>query len=232
MLLVVALFGIQLAAAQELSTAAPAGTAHRSARAHKRPVAAAAPVEPVVVPEEPPAPELPKWPANEKPMQAAVTWDSHGLRIEAKNSSLKQIMTDVSTVTGASVEGLGSDERIFGAYGPGQARDVLTQLLQGAGYNILMVGDQGQGAPREIVLSSRKKDAAQTADGSQPKAPDEDADPDEAPPAPPVRPPNSFRTPQQLMQDMLQQRQQQMMQQVQPRNGVPQQMPMPPVPQP
>jgi hypothetical protein len=167
-------------------------------------------------------PELPHWPANDKPADAAVTWDSQGLRIEAANSSLRQILKDVSTATGAKIEGLGADERVFGAYGPGQARDVLSQLLQGSGYNVMMVGDLGQGAPRQIVLSSRHSGG--TPNSANPSAAsnsdDEDADADEQPqpqpqplmPVPnrpanmPVSPP---RTPQQIMQEMQQRQQQQ-----------------------
>jgi len=89
-----------------------------------------------------------------------VVWDSHGLRIEAANSSLQQILGDVSTDTGAKVEGLRSDQRIFGTYGPGSARDVLSQLLDGTGYNVLMIGDQGAGTPRQIVLSAQPKGPA------------------------------------------------------------------------
>ncbi len=56
---------------------------------------------------------------------------------------------------------MGQDQRIFGAYGPGPARDVLSQLLDGSGYNVLMIGDQGQGTPRRIVLSARPAGPAQ-----------------------------------------------------------------------
>jgi len=86
---------------------------------------------------------------------AAVSWDRDELRIDAANSSLQQILTDVATATGSTVEGVSKDERIFGSFGPAPARDVLAQLLQGSGYNILMVGDQGQGVPRQIILSTR-----------------------------------------------------------------------------
>jgi hypothetical protein len=168
-------------------------------------------------PEAPKEPESPKWPANDHPAQASVVWDSQGLRIDAANSSLQQILKDVETATGAEVEGMGSDERVFGVYGPGLARDVLTQLLHGSGYNVLMVGDLGKGAPRQIVLSSRNAADAQSASKSGTNSGDEDApenDAEEQPqqPAPqPVRP--AFgpggppRTPQQIMQEM-QQRQQ------------------------
>lgn len=131
-------------------------TVHKTAYRHRK-RRAAHPIAPPVqaAPVVPPPPEPPHWPVNDKPAEATVTWDSHGLRIIAENSSLLQILKDVSQATGAKVEGLAADQRIFGAYGPGKARDVLSQLLDGSGYNVLMIGDQGGGTPREIVLSSQ-----------------------------------------------------------------------------
>jgi hypothetical protein len=208
-----ALFGTQLlfapmtlAAQTPQATTAPA-TTHKKPHSHAaHPVAKPAQVAPVAV--APPAPEPPRWPANDKPVQASVTWDSQGLRIDATNSSLQQILQDVATATGAKVEGLAADERVFGAYGPGVARDVLSQLLQGTGYNVLMIGDQGQGTPRQIVLSSRRGgDTASSANkGSAGNGDDEAADnevDDQPQPAPPLRPGFSPggapRTPQQIM---------------------------------
>jgi hypothetical protein len=178
---------------------------------------------PAAIPAKPAEPEIPKWPANEKPVQAAITWDSKGLSIEAANSSLRQILQEVTTTTGAKVEGLDTDERVFGTYGPGPAKDVLSQLLLGTGYNVLMIGDQGQGTPRQIVLSSRHGGATQPAATPAPES-DDDTDADEQPqaaPPPPVRPgfgPGGQRAPQQLPQEM-QQRQQQAQQ---PSNAQPQ----------
>jgi len=114
---------------------------------------------------------------------------------------------------------MGDDERVFGAYGPGLARDVLSQLLHGSGYNVLMIGDLGKGAPRQIVLSSRKPgDAKNPADKTgtssgdeEPAEPEAEEQPQQQAPQParpgfgPGGPP---RTPQQIMQEM-QQRQQQ-----------------------
>ncbi|MGA2888289.1 MAG: hypothetical protein ABSE51_09585 [Terracidiphilus sp.] len=170
----------------------------------------------------PPEPELPQWPANEKAAQATVTWDSEGLRIEAANSSLGQILNDVATETGAKVEGLQADQRVFGVYGPGPARDVLSELLQGSGYNVIMVGDQGQGTPRQIVLTARS--GATTSPAANPTASaanDEDADVLEEQPQPMPMPPSragfgpggQMRTPQQLSEEM--QRQQEMRRQQQ-----------------
>jgi hypothetical protein len=82
----------------------------------------------------------PNLPSNHQPPnQARMTWDSSGLEIEASNSSLNQILHQVATVTGAKLEGLTQDQRVFGNYGPGQSSDVLLKLLDGSGYNVLMM---------------------------------------------------------------------------------------------
>jgi hypothetical protein len=228
-LLAAALCGAQILHAQKPATADQPGKPHKAAHPHKRLVAAPAPApEPPAAPvaATPPAPELPKWPANEKPAKAAITWDSQGLHIDAANSSLEDILMEVATLTGAKLEGFDADQRVFGAFGPGPARDVLSQLLLGSGYNVMMIGDQGQGTPRRIVLSARHAGGATPAATPAPASSDEDADTEEPPQQPPqqypqpIRPgfPPGGRTPQQ-MQEM--QRQQQM-QQMHPQPGQPQ----------
>ncbi len=156
----------------------------RKQPAKEKSLAAKAPVTPAPV-QTPPKPEPPHWPANEKPDNASVTWDSHGLLITAQNSSLKQILDDVSAATGAKVEGLGADQRIFGVYGPGKAREVVSQLLDGTGYNVLMIGDQGEGTPRQIVLTSQNASSTTHAAASPappaPNAAEEDPDPNDEP---------------------------------------------------
>jgi hypothetical protein len=210
----------QIQSAQTSAAAAPAAPQHKPIHPRKHTVAAKPQTPPPPVKAHiavaTPEPELPKWPANEKPVPAAITWDSHGLRVDAANSSLAQILSDVATATGTKVEGFDADERVFGAYGPGPARDVISQLLQGSGYNVLMVGDQGEGTPREIVLSSRSATTTPAANIPAPaNSNDEDADTDESPtqPTPPpfrpgFGPGGQPRTPQQIQQQ-IQQRQQQ-----------------------
>jgi hypothetical protein len=178
---------------------------------------------------------------NDTPGKPEVTWDSQGLKIDATNASLHQILTDVSTATGAKIEGFGADERVFGEYGPGQARDVISQLLHGSGYNVLMIGDQGEGTPRQIVLSTRKAATGQgqaaavnhslqdMQDEDVPDQPESEEQPQPLPVIngrppgipPPQGPPGLTggeggvpRTPQQVLQE-LQQRQQQMQDQQQ-----------------
>ncbi len=167
----------------------------------------------------PAQPKPPDWPADNQPSEATVVWDSHGLRIVASNSSRAKILKDVSAKTGATLEGIGQDERIFGAYGPGPARDVLFQLLDGSGYNVLMIGDQGQGTPRRIVLSARPAGTTQPSGSLGPgTSNDEDTDAEPQPQQPepqpaPVRegpPPGvPVRTPQQYLQEMQQRQPQQ-----------------------
>lgn len=156
-----------------------------------------------------------------------MVWDSRGLFIQASNSSLDQILRDISLKTGAKVEGMGADERVFGAYGPGPVRDVLATLLEGSGYNILLVGDLGQGTPRRIVLSGRQTGAAQLPGQSTQESDDEQTIAPEAPatgprpqipgaiPPPPVpaRSPQAMMPQQQLLMEQRQQQMQQMRQQ-------------------
>lgn len=221
-----------LAAAQSTqATAAPTDTATRkSAHARPKPSPARAPAPQEQPEAAQPAPEPPHWPVNDSPATPKVTWDSQGLKIDASNASLHQILNDVSTATGTKVEGFGTDERVFGEYGPGQARDIISQLLHGSGYNVLMIGDQGEGTPRQIVLSPRRTDGApastnrpsqdvQEEDVPEQPEPEEPPPPQPQlingrPPLPPQGPPGPPRTPQQVLQE-LQQRQQQLQDQQQ-----------------
>jgi hypothetical protein len=185
---------------------------------------------PQAVPAPPEQPKPPDWPANDKPGEAKVAWNSKGLRIDAANSSLQQIMKDVATATGAKISGLGADQRVFGSFGPGPARDVISQLLDGSGYNVLLIGDQGQGTPRQIVLSRQPNGPAPAAANNPDAGNDDSGSADVEEPPPPQPPPPQPqqpqqngpgmqpRTPQQILQEM-QQRQQQIQQQQQQRTN-------------
>jgi hypothetical protein len=218
------LLGVTLLAAQSPEPTVP--SLHHAAH-HKAHPASTHPVAPQQAPVVPTAPPPPNWPVNDTASPASVTWNDHALHIDATNSSLQQILAQVATDTGAKVEGLGLDQRVFGNYGPGDARDVLTQLLLGSGYNIVMVGDNGQGVPRQIMLSARRgantpiplAAHANPQDDDNDDTPDNQVDvqPEPVPqpvPAPAAQVPGAIappRTPQQLMEEM-QQRQQQIQQ--------------------
>jgi hypothetical protein len=172
---------------------------------------------------------------NDQAGVASVDWNGRNLVIAATNSSLQQILRDVSTATGVKVEGITTDERIYGSYGPAPARDVLSQLLDGSGYNVMMVGDRGEGTPRELVLTTRTHVVSQPAPTNvQARQNNDDEAPEEPEPVDQSNPgahrpfgvapgqPGPGRNPEQMMQEM-QQRQQQIQQQQQP-----QQNPQPP----
>jgi hypothetical protein len=230
---VLLLIGFRPLAAQAPVSNPKSDAGQKPVHRHTKPSAA----HPVTTPAEttyaPLAAPLAVWPANDQPVQASIVWDSQGLLIDAKNSSLEQILNDVSTATGATVEGLAADERVFGVYGPGQAREVLSELLQGSGYNVMMIGDQGQGTPRQILLSERhagdahpepasKQTSTQADDEPEPEDPQPLQQPNAprngfTPPGPGAGPGSPPRTPQQVMEEM-QQRQQQNQQPANPQN--------------
>ncbi len=95
------------------------------------------------------APSLLQQPAKE----AQIVFAGDTLSIHADNSSLAAILRGFAAKSGMQVEGLGSDERVFGTFGPGSPRDVLADLLNGTAYNLVLLGDLSNGAPRELILT-------------------------------------------------------------------------------
>jgi hypothetical protein len=153
----------------------------------------------------------------DKPARAPqVTLNGGSLAVDANNSSLSEILKDLETSSGMTVDGFDKDSRVFGVYGPGPPRDVISSLLEGAGYNFLLVGATDAGTPREIVLTTRGN-APISAPQPSFSQPEEEEEPINAPPveAPPVQPPppaeqpRQPRTPQEMLQELQRIRQQQ-----------------------
>ena len=101
-----------------------------------------------------------------KPAQVHV--DDGKVSVKADNSALSDILHDISSKTGMTVDGLSRDLRVFGSYGPASPREVLSALLDGAGYNIMMVGSLDNGAPRQLVLTPRTGAGAAATPGQGP----------------------------------------------------------------
>jgi hypothetical protein len=196
-----------------------------------------APAPPTTPPSAPAPPETPVSTAPsllDKPAQPAKVTLSDGLlAVNADNSSLTEILHQLATTSGMSIDGLDKDSRIFGAYGPGNPRDILSSLLDGAGYNVMMVGSTDAGAPRELILSQRTKATVanqQASAAPQEEEQDEAPLPNNNPPAgempiqprqvPPVQQQNqngTIKSPSQILQEMqMRQQQQQQQQQQQP----------------
>ncbi len=156
---------------------------------------------------------------------AEIVVNAHSLAIKANNSALSQILHDISGSTGMKIEGLSKDERVFGDYGPGETREVLLALLEGSGYNVVMVGDVGSGAPRELSLTQRSMSVSTSPSGAAKASgtDDDDSDQDVQQVPPPEPPPQQGqfgnqplndgsqpqRSPQEILQQLQQQRQQQ-----------------------
>jgi hypothetical protein len=154
---------------------APATANPAHARRHKKPT-------PVAEPAPPPPPTVAPSRFQEPAVPATVTAATNQLTVTADNSSLAQILHQVSSATGMKLDGLGGDERVFGSFGPGAPREVLTSLLNGTSYNIMMVGDLPNGAPRELLLTSRTAGGASPSANANP-APthtDDEASPDDS----------------------------------------------------
>ncbi len=102
------------------------------------------------------------YPAQPPPAPAAqsakVTYSGGQLRVVAENSSLNQILREISRQTGMKITGGVTDERVFGTYGPALPGKILATLLDGTGSNMLLVqspSDKPDAAPVELVLTPR-----------------------------------------------------------------------------
>lgn len=195
---------------------APSTPASSTPAAPTAPATASAPVAPSAPAVAEAAPSLLQQPAQE----AKIVFDNNRLSIHAENSSLAGILRQVASSSGMKVEGLGGDERVFGTFGPGAPRDVIADLLNGTAYNVALIGDLDNGAPRELILSPATHGAA--APAPAPQANSDDANEQESqdvPPPPPDVPQQpatqtpgtpgapGVRTPQQLFEQLQRMRQ-------------------------
>ena len=191
-----------------------------------------------------PAPAIPQNTSLlDQPAKPAQVQLSGGkLSVKADNSGLADILHNISAKTGMTVDGLSRDPRIFGNYGPAAPREVLSALLDGLGYNVMMVGALDNGAPRQLTLTPRTGGvstgpnrqmpaATQTNNDDDDSNQEQDEQDNQMPPRPepvppetvqppePVPPENpaqpQVKTPQQMLQELQQMRQQQLQQQQQ-----------------
>jgi hypothetical protein len=179
----------------------------------------------------PPAAQLPPSMLQQPAREAAIQFAANSLSIHADNSSLLSILHQFAARSGMRLEGLNGDERVFGTFGPGAPRDVLADLLNGTAYNLVMVGDLSNGAPRELILSSSTRSGGASVPSAAPQPnPDESSNDQEiednsstssefpsitpAPPETPAPPPG-VKTPQQLFEQLQRMRSQQQQQQQQ-----------------
>jgi hypothetical protein len=161
------------------------------------------------------APSMLQQPAGE----AQIVFTGDTLSIRADNSSLSAILRQVASKSGMQIDGLSGDERVFGTFGPGAPRDVLADLLNGTSYNLVLLGDLSDGAPRELILTPATHSGAAPAPppqattdeaANEPEPPVEVPPPPQPDPAGTTPPPTpGVKTPQQLFEQLQRMRQQQ-----------------------
>jgi hypothetical protein len=156
------------------------GSAHAQIAPAAGPAHAQAQTAPAPLP-----PAAPASPSAAAPARATVTLSNGKLTITAQNSDLTAILQQIAHTSGMSIEGLGKSTRVFGVYGPGNPRDVLTDLLSGSGYNFAMLGGGASNAPAKLVLMEKTSGplpAAKRASASDDDDSDDiDSDADEEP---------------------------------------------------
>jgi hypothetical protein len=99
-------------------------------------------------------PSQPDLPAQQPAKRAQVDLANGMLTVAADNSSLNQILREISRVTGMKITGGVTDERVFGSYGPADPSTVIGTLIRGTGSNMMIVLDAKR-APQELVLTPR-----------------------------------------------------------------------------
>lgn len=116
------------------------------------------PVEP-----PPPLPSGPTGrPVQQMPLDAIaavppqVTYENNQLTIVAPNSTLADILRAVRKQTGAEIEIPAAPERVVTHLGPGPAREVVADLLNGSRFNYVLLGSPSdESALTRVVLVAK-----------------------------------------------------------------------------
>ncbi|MDR3765247.1 MAG: hypothetical protein P4M01_14255 [Acidobacteriota bacterium] len=94
-------------------------------------------------------PVIPATLLNSPAVAPEVTLRDGQLFIDAPNSNLSEVLSDVRRLLGAELEGPSPTERIAVKLGPGSPEQVLGALLQGTPYDYIIVGQPD--APQKIT---------------------------------------------------------------------------------
>lgn len=96
----------------------------------------------------------PAKPEASRAHRADVRYDSGLMSINASNSSLNQILREISRQTGMKITGGVREERVFGHYGPAPVADILATLIDGTGTNMVL-RQTASNTPEELILTPR-----------------------------------------------------------------------------
>lgn len=129
-----------------------AETTHTHRKAAKKPELQPLPSGPTG-----PVPQIPL--DSMKPVAPQVSYQNGQLTIVAPNSTLADILRAVKRQTGADIEIPDAPERVVTHIGPGSARDVMAELLNGSRFNYVLLG-----SPEDASLLTRVVLVAKTPD--------------------------------------------------------------------
>ena len=110
---------------------------------------------PANTPTSAPLPQIHNAPARSALHRARVECIGSLLTVTADNSSLNQILREISRQTGIQITGGVTDERVYGTYGPSDLPTILAVLLDGTGSNMMLSGDN-PGQPKLLTLTPRQ----------------------------------------------------------------------------
>jgi hypothetical protein len=107
-------------------------------------------------------------PAQAKP--PLVTYQDGELTIVAENATLSEVLAAVRAAMGADIDlpGGGAEQRIWVHLGPGPARTVLRDLLDGTEFNyVIQASESDSDGIRSVLLSPRSKNPESGNTGTQ-----------------------------------------------------------------
>lgn len=151
-----------------------ASAATQQHKSHKtkasKPAVQPQPAPPV---QQQPAPEPPPTPEHGPASPPEVTFRNGQLTIVARNSTLSDVLNQVRSKTGASIDmpATPSSDRVAGQFGPGAPRDVMAQLLNGSHFDYVMVGSPSDPSGlKKVVLTAKMNGPVPTPQPSHPPA--------------------------------------------------------------
>jgi len=113
-------------------------------------------------PQQPTLPSGPTGPMQQIPLDSIaavppqVSYQNNQLTIVAPNSTLADILRAVKKLTGAEIEIPAAPERVVTHLGPGPARDVVADLLNGSRFNYVLLGSPSdETALTRVVLVAK-----------------------------------------------------------------------------
>ena len=129
-------------------------------------------------PQLPPLPSGPTGPVQPMPLDSMapvppqVSYQNAQLTIVAPNSTLGDILRAVRKQTGAEIEIPPATERVVTRLGPGPAREVMADLLNGSRFNYVLLGSPADNSvlTRVVLVAKSPQDANNPAIAEQPQA--------------------------------------------------------------